>query len=152
MKVTVACAGAELARGNRAIRKYVLACLGLFLICEPSLGQENETILTFFYLVNQSGSEVKIRVLADGQELFVQQLRAHIAPPPVQQAPPSPPYPAVELKIPIRRDVKQLEVELLHLGTRVAFNIEGFSQVDAGFQIIIWKDKIRLTQDYYPAL
>lgn len=115
----------------------------------------DEITLKFFYLINETGSEVKVRVLADGQELFIQQISAQVTPSPGREAPPPSPCPAVELKIPVSQNAKELEVqELLHLGTRarqVRFDIVGFSQADAGFRIMIRKNGILLDQDYYPA-
>jgi len=115
----------------------------------------DKTTLKFFYLVNKTGSEVKVRVLADGHELFIHQISAQVTPSPGKEVPPPPLYPAVELKIPVSQDAKELEVqELLHLGTRArqaTFDIMGFSQADAGFRIMIRKDGILLGQDYYPA-
>ena len=94
---------------------------------------------------------MEIKVLADGQVLFTQQISAQVSHPPYREVPP-PSYPAVELKILIQRQTKELEVqESLHLKKRRTFNIRGFDQVDAGFRIAIRNDDIFLTQDYYPA-
>ena len=134
-----------------------LGVLLSLLSCQAYVGKE-KTILTYFYLVNETGQEVKVRVLADGVELFVQRIYAEAPPSSASgfgEAPPPPSYPAVELKVPISSQAKQLEVqELLHLGTRArqaTFDIADFSHVDAGFRVVIRKDGILLDQDYLPA-
>ncbi|HEV8713401.1 MAG TPA: hypothetical protein VGX03_11295 [Candidatus Binatia bacterium] len=122
------------------------------MICPLLLGQETDTVLTLFSLVNQTGTLVKIRALADGQELFTREVPAQAPPSPRLEAPPSPPSPTIELKVPLKQRTQQLEVqELLPAGMRKTFTIAGFSRVPAGFRITLQSDAIFLTQDYYPA-
>lgn len=110
------------------------------------------TVLTFFSLVNQTGKPAKIRVLADGQELFTRELSAQTHSSLRWEAPPPPPYPTIELKVPLKRQTQRLEVqELLPSGMRKTFAIAGFSRVPAGFRITVRSEGIFLTQDYYPA-
>jgi len=116
---------------------------------------EAGTITTFFYIINETGSNIRVRVLADGAELFLQEIGAQVPSEPGKEVPPLPtPYPAVELKVPVNKNAQQLEVqELLHRGTRATqatFNIAGFSQAPGGFRITIRKDGILLNQDYRP--
>ena len=109
-------------------------------------------VLTFFFLVNQTGKPVKISVLADGQELFTREVPAQVPPSLRWEAPPPPPYPTIELKVPLKKGTQQLEVqELLYVGMRKTFAIAGFDRVNAGFRITMRSDGIFLTQDYYPA-
>jgi hypothetical protein len=120
-----------------------------------SSSTSDETQLMFFYLVNQTGKKVQVRVLEDGEELFTQDINAQISTS-GNQAPPPPEYPAVELKIPVRRGASRLEVqELLHQGThalQATFDIERFYEKDGGFRVTIREDGILLSQDYYPPL
>jgi hypothetical protein len=116
---------------------------------------EAGTIIMFFYIINETGSDIQVRVLADGVELFLQGIGSQVPSLPGKEVPPLPtPYPAVELKVSMSKDAQQLEVqELLHLGTRATqatFNIAGFSQAPGGFRITIRKDGILLDQDYRP--
>lgn len=105
-------------------------------------------VLTLFYLVNQTGREVTIRVLADGHELLVQQLGARVpSSPEVKTLPLLPPYPAVERKIALPRNTKRLEIEEPSVGHRT-FEIAGFPE-GPGFRVVIRNDGI-VTHDYYP--
>jgi hypothetical protein len=111
-----------------------------------------ETVVRFFRLVNQSGAQIKIRVLADGRELFVRRMKAKVDdssgivhPAPVE-------YPTLELKISMNKDVKLLSVEeSQHLKKRKTFAVsDSPGKQDAGFQIVVSKEKIVVTDDYYP--
>ena len=124
--------------------------MGCVLVCPPLLN--TETALTFFSLANQTGTLVEMRVLADGQELFTQEVTAQVPPSLRWEAPPPPRYPTIELKVPLKKRTQQLEVqELVPVGMRKTFAIAGFDRVNAGFRITLRSDGIFLTQDYYPA-
>lgn len=107
------------------------------------------SVVTFFYVVNQTGREIRVRVTVDGQELFVKVLPATAAPAP-GAVPPTQPFPALELKVAVNRDARRLEVQALELGIRRSFDIQGFSRIGSGFRIVITINQIALTQDYYP--
>lgn len=152
--------------GSRALLVLVIGCSALF----PSLAWDNqavgtmsgedngETINMFFFLENRTDTEVKVRVLADDTELFVEELEAPSPPPSEEEGPielpPPPPYPTLEIKALIDTAAEQLEVqELLHSGTRAreaVFDITDFAQQEGGFRITIREDGILLNQDYYP--
>ena len=133
-------------------RSRLCLFMGCVLVCPLLLGQETETVLAFFSLVNQTGTLVKIRVSADGQESFTREVPVQVPPSLRWEAPPPLPYPTIEVKVPLKKGTQQLEVrELGHSGTRKTFAIAGFSRVQAGFRITMRSDGISLTQDYYPA-
>lgn len=108
--------------------------------------------IRFFHLVNQTGAEVKVQVLADGKELFVNRMEADVEPSRgiVHPAPVS--YPTQELKVSMSREAKRLTVkETLHLKKRQSFTISALPEkADAGFQIVLNRDGIAVTQDYHP--
>jgi hypothetical protein len=124
---------------------------GLVPKSSPAIMPPSETIIMFFYLVNKSGQGVKVRVVADGRELFDQEIHSkQDATAGTAEAPPPGRYPARELKVPLDRRVKRLTVEELLSGMRAQFEIANFSKTDAGFRITIGGDKILLDQDYLP--
>jgi hypothetical protein len=108
-------------------------------------------IMTFFYLVNQTATDITVRVSSDGQELFVQRLAARLMPSAGREAPPALPYPSAELKIPVPQNAASLEIqELSRFRWRRVFDIAGFTQAGAGFRVLIRDEGISLSQDYYP--
>ncbi len=112
----------------------------------PAAGE----IITFVYIVNQTGAEVHVRAWADGRELFDRRLPATAAPQP-GVVPPPPPYPALELKVAMPRQAGTLEVEEdMILRLRRSFGIRGFDRIGAGFRITLTHSGIDLSQDYRP--
>lgn len=108
--------------------------------------------MRFFHLVNQSGAEIKIRVLADDRELFVRRMKAKVDdsagivhPAPVES-------PTLELKISMEREVKLLSVEeSRYLKKRKTFAVsDSPDKQGSGFQIVVSKEGIVVTDDYYP--
>jgi hypothetical protein len=114
--------------------------------------EREETVVRFFHLVNQSGAEIKIRVLADGEELFVKRMKAKEDDPAGIVHPAPAQYPTLELKISMGREVKLLSVEeSLYLKKRKTFTVsDSPGKKDAGFQIVVGKEGIAVTDDYYP--
>ena len=113
---------------------------------------EDEAFLKFFYIINETGSNAEVRVLADDMELFLQEIGSQVPLSLGKEVPPLLiPNPAVELKVQLNKATQYLVVQDLQSGAQATFDIAGFSQVDAGFQITIQKDRILLSQDYYPA-
>ncbi len=109
----------------------------------------SQTLITFFYVVNMSGRKVAVRVSADGQELFVQEIEAVRQAGPGGGEVPSPgPYPARQLKVPVSGAAKQLVVEELNSGQRAVYDQGPGVQSDAGFRIVIGPDDISITRDY----
>lgn len=117
----------------------------------PQETAQLDTVIVFFYLVNRSGQDAMVRVLADDRGLFVQEIESkQEAPVGAEEAPPPGPYPARELKVPLNRKAKRLEVEELNSGMKAQFEITNFIKVDAGFRITIGARQILLDQDYFP--
>src|SRR5206468_280839 len=114
--------------------------------------KKQETVMKFFRLVNQTGAEIKVQVLADGHELFVKRLEATVEKSPGIVHPDEPLYPTLELKIPLSNQARQLSIqESLFLKKRKRFDISvSPDKTGAGFQIVIGKNGIVVTQDYYP--
>ena len=108
--------------------------------------------MKFFRLVNRTGAEIKIQVLADGHKLFVKRLEAAVEKSPGIVHPYEPQYPTLELKIPLNNQARQLSIqESLFLKKRKRFDISvSPDKTGAGFQIVIGKNRIVVTQDYYP--
>lgn len=114
--------------------------------------QGKEMVIKFFRLINKSGMEVKVQVLADGKELFVQRLDARLKPSEGIVHPATEVYPSAELKASISREAAELMVkETQSLKKERAFAISRAKEkADAGFQIILNRDGIEVTQDYQP--
>jgi hypothetical protein len=112
---------------------------------------KQETAMKFFRLVNQTGAEIKVQVLADGHELFVKRLEAAVEKSPGIVHPYEAQYPTLELKIPLNNQARQLLIqESLFLKKRKRFDISvSPEKAGAGFQIVIGKNGIVVTQDYY---
>lgn len=110
------------------------------------------TVVRFFHLVNQSGAEIKIRVLADGRELFVRRMEAKVDESPGIVHPSPVEYPTLELKISMGREVKLLSVEeSQYLKKHKTFAVsDSPDKQDTGFQIVVSKEGIVVTDDYYP--
>jgi hypothetical protein len=113
---------------------------------------KQETVMKFFRLVNQTGAEIKVQVLADGHELFVRRFEATVEKSPGIVHPYEAQYPTLELKIPLNNQARQLSIqESLFLKKRKRFDISvSPEKAGAGFQIVIGKNGIVVTQDYYP--
>lgn len=112
--------------------------------------QGSEAVITLFYLENRTGAAVQVRVLADGQELFVRRVGTESQVSAVA-VPPGGQYPAVEMKISMKTQVRKLEVqEQLFLRQQKVFDISGYGKAGAGFRIVITRDGILLARDYYP--
>lgn len=109
--------------------------------------------MKLFKLVNKSGAEIEILVLADGQELFVRHMQAKTEESPGIVHPAQEEYPTLELKVPIDKHARKLSVEeTIYLKKSQDFEIsESPDREGAGFQIIISKDAIAVSQDYYAA-
>jgi hypothetical protein len=116
------------------------------------IARKQGTVMKFFRLVNQTGAEIKVRVLADGHELFVKRLEAAVEKSPGIAHPYEAQYPTLELKIPLSDQARQLSIqESLFLKKRKRFDISvSPDKAGAGFQIVIGKSGIVVTQDYYP--
>ena len=114
--------------------------------------RRQETVMKFFRLVNQTGAEIKVQVLADGSELFVKRLEAAVEKSPGIVHPDEAHYPTLELKIPLSNQARHLSIqESLFLKKRKGFEISASpDKAAAGFQIVIGKNGIVVTQDYYP--
>ncbi len=123
------------------------------LIATQAKGTQKVMVTKFFHLVNKTGAEVEIQALADGEELFVKRLDADSKSSPGIVHPADDAYPTLDLKISMNQQARQLEVkEALHLKTKRLFTISTSAErADAGFQIILNRDGIVVTQDYYPA-
>lgn len=108
-------------------------------------------LVTFFYVANQTGADVRVRVWADGRLLFERTLPSTAAPQP-GVVPPPPPYPAAELKVALPRNARTLEVEEdVALKLRRSFTISGFDRAGMGFRITLTRARgIEVTQDYQP--
>jgi len=109
-----------------------------------------QAAFVFFYVINETGKPVELRISADGNELFARRVDGEVAPSAGKQVPPRLIFPALEIKTSLRNDAKQLEVELIPPGVRKTFEIAGFRRSDAGFRIVLSNNNISLTQDYYP--
>jgi len=140
------------------MRRGLYLCLltggAIYVSCQKSNAgnQKQDTVMKFFYLVNQSGFEVEVRVLGDEKELFVQRMKAKTDDSPGITHPSNGEYTTVELKVPMNKQAKQLTVqESSHLKKCKTFDITEAGKESAGFQVIIGKDEITLIQDYYPA-
>ena len=113
---------------------------------------QKEVIMKFFELVNKTGAEIKIRVLADDRELFVRRIQAKVDKSEGIVHPAQDQYPIVELKISMSSQTKQLLVEeCLLLKKSKTFDVsDSPDKQDAGFRIITSKNGIVVTQDYFP--
>lgn len=118
---------------------------------QPS-ARKPETVMKFFRLVNQTGADIKVQVLADGHELFVKRLEAAVEKSPGIVHPYEAQFPTLELKIPLSDQARHLSIqESLFLKKRKGFEISASpDKTGAGFQIVIGKNGIIVTQDYYP--
>ncbi len=106
--------------------------------------------LVLFAIVNQTGAIIRVRVLADGQELFVRRLEAEVSHTPME-VPPVGQYPMIELKVPMSMQARELQVEeVAYLRIHKVFDVTGFHRTGAGFRIVIRQDGIGVSQDYYP--
>lgn len=108
-------------------------------------------IITFFYLVNVSGQEIKVKVTANGNELFTREVRSRREPSSdIKESPPPGKYPAAELKVMLDPSAETLIVRETNSGIKKTFSIKGFADRPGGFVITVEKDTILLEQTYYP--
>ena len=112
----------------------------LFGGCTPKEPTYEET---FFYVVNQTGQDIQVKVSADGEELFIADIGTEVELPGG--------YPAKELKVSMNIDTKVIKVQELTSGREKEWQIETLtSQVDGGFSIIIKEGDILLEKGYLP--
>jgi hypothetical protein len=118
---------------------------------ETSKPTQMDTVITFFYLVNETGKDIKVKVLADDKEVFITEIKSQ---PPssagAQQAAPENGFPARELKVDLSKNTKHLEIQELNSNLSQHVDITNFSQRDGGFRIIARAGKILFSQDYFP--
>ena len=111
----------------------------------------SETMITFFYVLNTSGRDVRVRVSADGRELFVVALAASRRPRAgAEEAPPRGAHPARELKVPLSRDARQLVLEETGSAARTTFEIPRAPRSEAGFRITVGPRGISVDRDSMP--
>ncbi len=111
----------------------------------------SETMITFFYVLNTSGRDVRVRVSADGRELFVVALAASRRPgAEAEEAPPRGAHPARELKVPLPRDARRLVLEETGSAARTTFEIPRAPRSEAGFRITVGPRGISVDRDYMP--
>ena len=111
----------------------------------------SEAVVTFFLLVNRSGRDVRLRALADGRPLFVQDLPAQpeagggvrVQPAPAAQ-------PTRELKVTLPPEIRMLEVQELHSGATARLDVGSPAPAQLGFRVLVDPDAIRVSRDYYP--
>jgi hypothetical protein len=115
--------------------------------------QEEGNRMKFFHVVNKTGVEIKVEADADGRELFVKEMEAAVKDQVGIVHPAEEQYPTLEMKITLSNQAKKLTVrESLYLKKDTTFDIsDSPAKEDAGFQIVVTKDKLIVTQDYYPA-
>ena len=110
-----------------------------------------DAIIKFFFIVNDSGRDVKVNVRADHRTLFVQEIGAsEKRSAAAEQAPPPSQRPARELKVAIGKSTKSLLVEEMNAGLKKEFTVADVVKVDGGFRIVIQEKKILISQDYFP--
>jgi hypothetical protein len=135
------------------LRHYALAgtlSLMLFTGSIGTFGCEQEERLVFFSIINQTGAEIHVRVLADGRKLFSRRVAPMLVDAPGTMPPPGR-FPRVEVKAPLSTATRELVVEeLLVLRSHRTIAIAGFARTDAGFAIVINRSGISVSQDYYP--
>ena len=140
---------------NKIILKLTcLVLLGglLFGGCTPKEPPSDETLMTFFYVVNQTGQDIRVRVLADHQELFIVEIGSEVELPDEGRiSPPQGEYPAKELKISMPKDTKVIKAQELISGREQEREVKPLtSKVNGGFTIIIKEDEILLERGYLP--
>lgn len=102
---------------------------------------------TFFQVVNQKGQEVRVRVLADREELFTVELGTSIETP-GGIIPPVDKYPSKELKIQMPENTRVIRVQELISGMEKEWPVAG--KGDSGFLIILVDRDISLEFGYIP--
>lgn len=115
------------------------------------LGTPPRTVNKFFYVVNESGSDVRVRVRAGGRDLLVEPIPGQDQQRPgVRSPPPADLNPARERKIKLTEETERLEVEEMISGRKATFEIGRAWMRGPGFRITIGVREIRLAQDYRP--
>jgi len=116
-----------------------------------SRNQQGQRIITFFYIVNETGQDIKVKVLGDDRVIVVQEVGfERDLSSGVQVAPPPGKYPGRELKVVMDRDTKVFEIQELNSGIRKKFDLKGVGRVNGGFRITIRENQIFLNPDYFP--
>lgn len=116
-----------------------------------SRNQRKQCIIKFFYIVNETGENIKVKVLGDERVIVVQEVGFErdlssgvIAPPPTGK------FPGRELKVAINRDTKIIEIQELNSGKTKKFDLKNVSKINGGFRITVREDEILLNLDYFP--
>lgn len=108
-------------------------------------------VISVFYVVNQSGRDVRLRVLADDREVLALDLPAAApAPGSARVMPPPGPHPARELKVALPAATEWLEAQEVRSGLTRRVDVRDFATRGLGFRIIIGASEILIAQDYYP--
>lgn len=117
------------------------------------LHSADETEIKLFQVVNKTGARIKVRVSVDGKALFARRMEAPAADPSGVVHPDGGSSATLTLKVPIKKAARRLTVrESLLLKKAKTISIAGGpTKGGAGFQIVITKDGIAVTQDYYPS-
>jgi len=120
----------------------------------PELIKEREEVskkvVVFFLIVNETKKDIRLKVLVDERELFIQDVPSQIKMK-TCEAPPPDVYPAREEKVEVRKDARTLEVEEIYSERKGIFDITDFNKNVRGFRITIRKDGIYFYQDYLPS-
>jgi hypothetical protein len=104
-----------------------------------------------FYLVNASGSDVRVRVRANDREVLVEAMPARARQrSDLRTVPSADVHPTIERKIRLREETERLEVEEMLSGRKASFDIGREWMRGPGFRITIGERDIQLVQDYYP--
>jgi len=135
------------------LRRWMLgfALIGFMLTvagCSPLISDligQGEVLI--FYIVNQTGQEIKVQVLADGKRLFTVKLEAKVEG--SGQVPPPMGYPAKEVKARVNPLPRVLEIRELISGRVRVFDITGLDS-KRGFRIVVTAEGIELSRDYLP--
>ena len=116
-----------------------------------AFGAPPRVVNKLVYLVNASGSDVRLRIRANDRELLVEPIPARAQQrSDVRSVPSGDTYPSIERKIRLPEEIRQLEVEEILSGRKVTFEIGREWMRGPGFRIRIGERDIHLVQDYYP--
>lgn len=114
----------------------LLTAIAVLVGLPPGLANQNQDILVFFYVVNVSGVDVNVKVLADGREVFWHQLPAKVVRrTEATEVPPPGDHPAVEVKIRLNRNTRRLEVQELNSNRKAKFNVRNFTGATVVFAL-----------------
>ncbi len=104
----------------------------------------------FFYVVNASGADIRVRVRAGDRDLFIEAIPARN--PEGSNArtmPPGGDHPARERKVRLTEGIERLEVEEMNAGRKATFEIGREWMRGPGFRITVGPRDIQLVQDYH---